>query len=217
MRADGHSEGGPPTLPSSPARQQGVLQQDWPLGGGEAGTGVRTHLGPGLAQVRVGEVEALRVVLVDVQFIWLCVLDLESAAAAVDVASVQALLRSPGRLQAVELQHGLHSVLLKDDDSQQFAEGRGDGVEDLAGDGIGGVEHCEEQHMVGLLSLCGFLGELELHQLRREQYRVASQPLHTVGVVVNPRPLGQRPQALLVQRDGGHPDQGKEEEEGEED
>ena len=71
--------------------------------------------------------------------------------------------------------------------------------------------------MVRLLSLRGLLGQLELHQLGREEDGVTRQPLHTVGVVVNPRPLGQRPQALLVQRNGGHPDQGKEEEEGEED
>ena len=65
------------------------------------------------AQHRVCVVAALRVVLVHVQLARFCVLDLQRAAGRVDVAAVQGVLGTLRRLQAVELQHRLHPVLLE--------------------------------------------------------------------------------------------------------
>ena len=99
---------------------QWILEQDWSLTvqAGHHLPSVRV-----LAEAGVGEVVTVRIILVDVQFCWLGELYLECAAAAVDITSVQILLHPPRRVQTVKLQHGLHSVLSEDDDSQQFSEG----------------------------------------------------------------------------------------------
>ena len=70
-----------------------------------------------LAKHRVRVVAAFCVVLVHIELAWLRVFDLKCAAGRVDVTAMQGLLRSLGGLQAVKLQHRLHSVLLEDHDS----------------------------------------------------------------------------------------------------
>ena len=53
----------------------------------------------------------------------------------------------------VELDHGLDAVLLEDDDAVDLPDGRADGVEHLAGDGVRRVQHREQQDVVRLLGL----------------------------------------------------------------
>ena len=55
----------------------------------------------------------------------------------------------------VELNHGLNPILLEYHDSEDAADGWADGVENLASDGVGGVENGEEEDVVGLLWLVG--------------------------------------------------------------
>ena len=123
---------------------------------------------------------------------------------------MQGLLRSLGGLQAVELQHRLHSVLLEDHDPDQFPKRRGDCVKHVAGDRVGGVEDGEEQDMVGLLPLVGPLVQLDVDQLGRQQDGVGGRPhcrllLVVVRVVVDPRSLRhRRHEAVRVIHVQGH-------------
>ena len=176
-------------------RHQWLLEQHWPLML-KSRRGRLLHHGA-LAKHRVRVVAAFCVVLVHIELGRLGVLDLKCATSRVDVTAMQGLLRSLGGLQAVKLQHRLHSVLLEDHDSDQFPKRRGDCVEHVAGDRVGGVEDGEEQDMVGLLPLVGPLVQLDVHQLRRQQDGVGGRPhccclLLVVRVVVDPRPLRHR-------------------------
>ena len=76
-------------------------------------------------------------------------------------------------------------------------------MQDLAVDRVGGIEDGEQEHVVGLLALRCLLGELKLHQLRRQQDRV-SESLDAVCVVIHPRPLGQGTEGVIIERQGGH-------------
>ena len=102
---------------------------------------------------------------------------------------MQGVFRTLGRLQAVELQHCLHPVLLEYHDPYQLSKGGRDRVKDVTGYWIGGVEDREEEDMVGLLSLVCPLVQLDVDQLRREEDGMGPGGLLVVGVVVDPRPL----------------------------
>lgn len=90
----------------------------------------------------------VRVVFVNIEFFWLGVVDLERAAAGVDVTSVEGLPSSGGGIDAVKLNHRLDSVLLEYHDALHWSVRLADGVQNVHCNRIDWIDDGEQQDMV---------------------------------------------------------------------
>lgn len=90
----------------------------------------------------------VRVVFVNIEFFWLGVVDLERAAAGIDVAPVEGLPSSGGGIDAVKLNHRLDSVLLEYHDALHWAVRLADGVQNVHCNRIDWIDDGEQQDMV---------------------------------------------------------------------
>ena len=96
------------------------------------------------------EIPAHRSILPDLERLHLAVLDLHGATVVIDVTAVQTCPGLAGTLQGLELHHRLdHCVPLETDDSSDTPDYRADLVHHLHIDRVLGVQHCDEEDVVG--------------------------------------------------------------------